>query len=53
MQYESTSKHDYQTFLDILSEMVSNNMKQQIQKGADLGARNDATIQSTKQPSTD
>ena len=52
MHYENSSKQDYQTFLDILSEMVSNNMEKQIQKGDDLGARDDTTIQPSKQPST-
>lgn len=53
MHYENTSKQDYQTFLDIMSEMVSNYMEKQIQKGDDLGARDDTTIRPNKQPSTD
>lgn len=53
MHYENTSKQDYQTFLDILSEMVSTYMEKQTQKGDGRCARDDATIQQSKQSSTD
>lgn len=53
MYFGESSKHEYQTFIDILTEMVSNYMEKQSQKGDGYDARDDESFQPTKSTSTD
>jgi len=52
MYFEESSKHEYQTFIDILTEMVANYMEKQSQKGEALCARDNQAIQSSESSST-
>lgn len=53
MQFEDTPTHEYQTFIDILTEMVSIYMERQSEEGESRCARDDAKIQQSKQSVTD